>query len=64
LFKDELTPREKEAARIAAAGASNAEVAQRMGVSEGTVKQYLNHAYDKLGVWNRYQLTYKAESLK
>ena len=59
-----LTPRELEAARIAAEGLSNRQVAEQMQISEGTVKQYLYHVYDKVGVWNRDQLRYKVESLK
>lgn len=61
---ESLTPREKEAARIAAAGHTNSEVAQEMNVRASTVKQYLNRVYGKLGVENRKQLTYKVESLK
>jgi len=57
-MKDELTPREHEAARIAAAGHSNREVAAEMGVKESTVKQYLNRVYDKIGVLDRGQLIY------
>jgi DNA-binding CsgD family transcriptional regulator len=63
-MKDELTPRELEAARIAAAGASNSEVAKRMGVTRGTVEQYLHRAYEKLEVSSRYDLTYKVEPPK
>lgn len=61
---DNLTPREKEAARIAASGQSNKEVAARMGLSVATVEQYLHRAFDKLGVERRSELTYRAESLK
>lgn len=59
-----LTPREKEAARIAATGVSNRVVAAEMRVSEGTIKQYLNRVYEKTGANNRGQLQYKVESLK
>lgn len=51
-----LTPREKEAARIAAAGLSNRQVAERMNITEGTVKQYLNRAYAKTETTNRADL--------
>jgi DNA-binding NarL/FixJ family response regulator len=64
LTYSELTPREKEAARLAASGASNKTVASEMAVGEGAVKQYLSRAYDKLGIENRGQLRYKVESLK
>jgi DNA-binding NarL/FixJ family response regulator len=61
---DALTPREKEAARIAARGVSNKEVAAQMRIQEAAVKQYLHRAYEKLGVTERGQLVYKVESLK
>jgi DNA-binding CsgD family transcriptional regulator len=61
---ERLTPREKEAARIAASGHSNLEVAQQMHVTRGSVEQYLHRVYEKLGVTDRSQLSYKAESLK
>lgn len=63
-MNDILTPREKEAARIAASGATNKEVAEKMRVTEGTVKQYLHRAFDKVGVDCRSDLRYRAESLK
>lgn len=55
----ELTPREREAAQIAACGHTNKEVAARMNLTEGTVKQYLTRVYDKTGAVDRSQLTYK-----
>jgi two-component system, NarL family, nitrate/nitrite response regulator NarL len=48
-----LSPREQEVAQCAAAGARNKEIAWRLGISEGTVKLHLFHAYRKLGVGNR-----------
>jgi len=48
-----LTPREREVARCAAAGARNKEIAWQLGISEGTVKLHLFHAYRKLSVGNR-----------
>lgn len=59
-----LTPREKQAAKLAASGASNPEVASKMGVTRGTVEGYLHRAYEKLGVSGRVALTYRGESLK
>lgn len=61
---DELTPREKQAAKLAASGATNPEVAKQMGISRGTVEGYLHRAYEKLGVSGREDLTYTKESLK
>jgi DNA-binding NarL/FixJ family response regulator len=48
-----LSPREREVAQWAAAGERNKEIAWQLGISEGTVKLHLFHAYQKLGVSNR-----------
>jgi len=48
-----LSPRERQVAQWAAAGARNKEIAWQLGISEGTVKLHLFHAYQKLGVGNR-----------
>jgi DNA-binding NarL/FixJ family response regulator len=48
-----LTPREREVAQCAAAGARNKEIAWQLGISEGTVKLHLFRAYRKLKVDNR-----------
>jgi DNA-binding NarL/FixJ family response regulator len=48
-----LTAREREVAQWAAAGARNKEIAWQLGISEGTVKLHLFHAYQKLRVSNR-----------
>ena len=53
---EELTPREREIAALAASGASNREIAERLIVSVRTVENHLQHAYRKLGVDNRRQL--------
>lgn len=52
-----LTPREEEVVRLVAAGESNKRVALQLGLSKGTVKQYLHTAYRKLNVSNRVQLS-------
>jgi DNA-binding NarL/FixJ family response regulator len=51
-----LTPREREVAQCAAAGARNKEIAWQLGISEGTVKLHLFRAYRKLKVDNRVRL--------
>jgi DNA-binding CsgD family transcriptional regulator len=51
-----LTGREIDVVRLAATGASNADVARALVVSVGTVKTHLNQAYRKLGVRSRTQL--------
>jgi two-component system response regulator DesR len=50
---DPLTDREREVLREAAAGAGNAEIAARLHLAEGTVRNYLSTAMTKLGARNR-----------
>jgi DNA-binding NarL/FixJ family response regulator len=51
-----LTPREREISFLIAAGASNKEIASRLGVGEGTVKAHLTAIFRKLGFSDRLQL--------
>jgi DNA-binding NarL/FixJ family response regulator len=48
-----LTPRETEVLSLVAKGLSNAEVAERIGRAEGTVKVHLKNILQKLGVDHR-----------
>jgi DNA-binding NarL/FixJ family response regulator len=48
-----LTPREIEVLSLVAKGLSNAEVAERIGRAEGTVKVHLKNILQKLGVDDR-----------
>lgn len=50
---DALTSREIEVLREVANGNTNAEVAERLHISEATVKTHLFHIYDKLAVSDR-----------
>lgn len=50
---EELTPRERQILRLVAEGRSNADVANRLWVTEQTVKVHLSKIYRKLGVSNR-----------
>ncbi|GIJ49651.1 DNA-binding response regulator [Virgisporangium aliadipatigenens] len=48
-----LTERENDVLRLTATGAEPAEVAARLGLSQGTVRNYLASAVTKLGARNR-----------
>lgn len=53
--RPELTPREKECMRWAAAGKSEWEISQILGISEHTSEKHLLNAKAKLGASNRVQ---------
>lgn len=50
------TEREHEVIKLVADGLKNKEVAERLGLTECVVKNYLRVIYDKLGLWNRVEL--------
>lgn len=52
---DDLTPREQEVLRLIAAGASNREIATRLYISEGTVKNHVTRILNQLGLRDRTQ---------
>ncbi len=58
-----LTGREIEVARLAAAGLRNAQIAERLYISEGTVKIHLHHIYGKLNVARRPDLERYAKEI-
>jgi DNA-binding NarL/FixJ family response regulator len=51
--QEPLTPREREIVRHVALGLRNAEVAERLSISEVTVKTHLNNIFQKLGMRGR-----------
>lgn len=53
---DTLAPRELSVARAVAMGLRNREIAERLGLTEGTVKVYLHNLYAKVGVTSRTEL--------
>jgi DNA-binding NarL/FixJ family response regulator len=54
---DNLTAREREVMGMVGAGLSNRDIAERLTMSEGTVKIHLHHIYTKLKVRSRLELT-------
>jgi len=58
-----LTPREQEVLALLAAGKSNKEIAQKLGVSPNTVKTQVASLYQKLQVQRRTQAVQKAREL-
>lgn len=57
-----LTKREEEVVHLLAEGMQNKEIAQTLKLSEHTVKNYLFHIFDKLGVSSRVELVLYAVS--
>jgi len=50
---DPLSERERQVLRLAGEGASSADIAQSLHLSQGTVRNYLSEAIGKLGTSNR-----------
>jgi DNA-binding NarL/FixJ family response regulator len=53
----ELTDREKDVLQLVGKGLSNIEIAKKLYLSEGTVKNYISNLYSKLEVNDRSKLT-------
>ncbi|MBS0225314.1 MAG: response regulator transcription factor [Proteobacteria bacterium] len=61
---DPLTERETEILRLMAGGYSNKEIANTLGVAEGTIKNHVSNILSKLGVRDRTRAVLKALEAK
>jgi pimeloyl-ACP methyl ester carboxylesterase/DNA-binding CsgD family transcriptional regulator len=52
---DALSPRERAILALLTEGLANAEIAERLTISEKTVRNHVSNVFDKLGVWTRAQ---------
>lgn len=59
-----ITPRKQEVALLAATGNPNRKIAEKLGISEYTVKEYLKDVFRILGVRKRSQLFPKLSNFK
>ena len=50
-----LTRKEPEVLALLTEGLGNADIAERLSLSEKTVRNHLSNLFDKLGVWTRAQ---------
>jgi DNA-binding NarL/FixJ family response regulator len=50
-----LSARERQVLGLMAEGLSNADIADRLSISEKTVRNHASNIFDKLGVWSRAQ---------
>jgi pimeloyl-ACP methyl ester carboxylesterase/DNA-binding CsgD family transcriptional regulator len=48
-----LSARERQVLALIADGLSNIDIAERLGISEKTVRNHSSNVFDKLGVWSR-----------
>ncbi len=53
---EEMTEREREIATLLAQGLTNRQIADKLYISEGTVKNYISSIYDKTGIHDRVKL--------
>ena len=53
---DSITEREKEVCTLLAQGLTNRQIADKLYISEGTVKNYISSIYDKTGIHDRAKL--------
>lgn len=53
---EDITDREKEICALMVEGLTNRQIADRLFISEGTVKNYISKIYDKTGIHDRVKL--------
>lgn len=58
--KSLLSPREAELVKLLRQGMRNRDIAEKLGITEGTVKVYLHSVFEKTGVANRTELAIRA----
>ncbi|MBI2683181.1 MAG: response regulator transcription factor [Acidobacteriales bacterium] len=51
-----LTTREQEIVLLVTQGCSNKDIAQKLGISQDTVKRHMTHIFDKVGMSSRLEL--------
>ncbi|GAA4753670.1 two-component system response regulator NarL [Sphingomonas daechungensis] len=56
-----LSPRERQLINLVRKGLRNREIAEQLGVTEGTIKVYLHAVFEKLGVTSRTELAIRAD---
>lgn len=59
-----LSPKENDALKLLSEGCSYAQIAERMGVSLNTVREYIRRIYEKLQVQSRTEAVIKYLSVK
>lgn len=59
-----LSPREYQVARLVASGRSNRQIAERLVISEQTVKNHIQSIFRKLAISNRVELTIRIQRVK
>ena len=61
---EDLTAREREILELLASGFPNKQIADRLGLTDGTVRWHLRHVYNKLHVRSRTEAALKFRSTK
>jgi two-component system response regulator DesR len=59
---DPLTDRERQVLRLAGEGMQSGDIAAELGLSEGTVRNYLSEAISKMGASNRVEASRMART--